>query len=86
MTIMNLCKKLVASSTNESNACLCFMVKKVILCLFMVINIGVLVHYSIFVVALTDDALHQLANEPAKHYVSSTVKILITVLIKINHF
>ena len=70
---MDLYSRLLVLSTKEKNDRVCFMVKKVILSLFMVINIVTFVHYSIFMVAITDDALHQLVNTKIEHYVLNTV-------------
>lgn len=70
MTVMELYSRIVASSTEEKNDRLCFLMKEVILCICMVINIITLIY---LMVSITDDALHQLVNMKREHYVSTTV-------------
>ena len=50
-----------------------FTLKKWMLSAFIVINILALIHYSMFVVQITDNALHRVVDMKPEHYENTTV-------------
>lgn len=51
----------------------CFMWKKYILCMMVVINIAAMIHYSIYVTKMTDQTLQALVKLKPDQYVRTTV-------------